>query len=109
MTDQQLAMILLPLVVILPPAIGFLVGIRQKGRTSGAIAAVVTSVVVGLCTGVAWAAAIECRAALMPGGNPWIGHPQGVTVTSMFFGGALGGAASMLSGLLAACVVWLRR
>lgn len=109
MTDQRLAVVLLPFVVLIPPAIGFLLGIRRKGALSGAIAALAASVVFGFCCGAAWAAAVDLRASSMTGGNPWIGHPRGVTATGLLLAGALGAVANTVSGLLASGLVWFHQ
>lgn len=108
MTDQQLAIVLLPLVVVVPPAIGFLLGTRRSGSRDGAITSVVVSITLGACLGAAWAAVVDLRAAATSGGNPWIGHPPGVTAVDLLLGGGLGATAGLVSGLLAACMVAFR-
>ncbi len=65
MTDQQLGVLLFPALMVIPPVTGFLLGIRREGAARRAIAALLVSIVVGVCTGAAWAAAVDLRAAAM--------------------------------------------
>jgi len=108
MSDQQLAIVLVPFVVVCPPTIGFLLGSRRNDSLHGAIECLVMSILLGCCCGAAWAGAVDLRAAAMSGGNPRIGHPQGLSAMNLLFGGGLGAVAGMVSGLFAACVVWFR-
>ena len=108
MTDQQLAILLLPLVLAVPPAVGFLLGMRCAGSRAGAMTALLVSIIAGLCCGAVWSAAVDLRAASMPGGNPWLGHVRGVTVTGLLLGGVIGAATSTFSGCLAGYLVWCR-
>ena len=109
MTDQQLGVLLFPALVAIPPVIGFLAGIRHETAARGALAAILVSIIAGACAGVAWAVAVDLRAASLGGGNPWIGHPRGVTITGLLFGGAIGAVTGVLGGVIAGGMVWMQR
>ena len=107
MTDQQLATFLAPLVLVVPPTVGFLVGIRWNGPLRGVLAAFAACIVTGLVCGVIWAVAVDLWASgSTRGGNPWIGHVQGLDWIEICLGGGFGGAVGTLSGLLCGVVVW---
>lgn len=107
MSDQHLALVLVPFVVVLPPTIGFLFGSRRHDSLHAAIACLAMSIVLGFCCGAASAAAIDLQAAAHAGGNPWIGHPHGVSAVNLLLGGGLGAAVGSVSGFVAACMVWV--
>ena len=108
MTDQTLSLLLMPLVVIVPPLIGYIVGMRSNVPFRGAITSLIVSGITGALSGAAFALAVDLWAASMPGGNPWIGHSKGVTLIDIALGSAVGGASGTLSGILSGLVVWFR-
>jgi len=109
LTDQQLGFLLFPALVAIPPVIGFLAGIRRQGTVRGAIAAMLVSLVLGVGAGVAWAVAVDLRAASLGGGNPWIGHPRGVTIHGLLLGAGVGVMTGAIGGVIAAGLVWMQR
>lgn len=102
--DQQVAKILFPLAILISPLVGLFLGIRHRSPMKSFLVAWGSSILIGSILGAIVTAIVDAIASRMPGGNPWFGHPQGITFSNCLVGALLTGGVSVIGGLVAGLV-----
>lgn len=99
--DQQVGIILFPIAIVVSPIVGAYLGVRRRSLLRSFLVGWGSTILTGTILGAIVAAIVDSVAALGPGGNPWIGHVEGISIVDCLLGATLIGGVSVFSGLVA--------
>ena len=102
--DQQFAQILIPFAILISPLVGAYLGIRHRSLCTSFLIAWGSSILIGSFLGAIVAAVVDSVASRSPGGNPWIGHPQGISIVNCLLGATIIGGISTISGFVSGLI-----